>query len=175
MSGSAGPGGETFSSAPVVADQPQAPWTQSWERVPGLQTGAPAEVIAGEGPGGSREETPGNLTSRLSGLRNLLFVLGMKDGQKGNEQSERHPGPGSDFDPRSERTISQGPASAGGAQGASPRLVTAPPEFLPPKPTVIDFDKLADHKGESPSRKDRRAAADGVEILPSKRGQYKKV
>jgi hypothetical protein len=53
--------------------------------------------------------------------------------------------------------------------------VTAPPEFLPPKPVVIEFDKAEARLGESSMRQDRRPAADRVEILPSKRGQYKKL
>jgi hypothetical protein len=53
--------------------------------------------------------------------------------------------------------------------------VTAAPEVLPPRPIVIDVAKLDETKGESSTRQDRRASFDGIEILPSKRGQYKKV
>jgi hypothetical protein len=61
------------------------------------------------------------------------------------------------------------------AGGASPRLVTASPEVLPPRPIVIDVDKLDKTKGQPASRQDRRASFDGIEILPSKHGQYKKL
>jgi len=129
------------------------------------------------------QEPQENLTSRLSGLRSLLFVLGVKEGHRGEEPAERttaerhgpeRPGPER---PNVERTISQtlaGP-TASNAQGASPRLVTAPPEVLPPRPVVIDFVKVDEPKGESSTRQDRRASFDGIEILPSKRGQYKKI
>jgi hypothetical protein len=106
----------------------------------------------------------------LSGLRNLLFVLGVKDSQ-GEEEADEPQGDGrSSLDFRSERTVAE--RSVG---GASPRLVTAPPEFLPPRPQVIEFDKGEARSGESSTRQDRRPSADRVEILPSKRGQYKKL
>jgi hypothetical protein len=59
--------------------------------------------------------------------------------------------------------------------GASPRLITAPPEFLPPRPIVIHVDREGAAAGESSTRQDRRAAYDNIQILPSKRGQYKKI
>jgi hypothetical protein len=40
---------------------------------------------------------------------------------------------------------------------------------------VIEFEKLDEPKGESATRQDRRASFDGIETLPSKRGQYKKI
>jgi hypothetical protein len=68
-----------------------------------------------------------------------------------------------------------GADAAGPMHGASPRVVTAQPEFLPPKSVVIEIDKTDAHVGESSTRQDRRAAFDRVDILPSKRGQYKKI
>jgi hypothetical protein len=59
-----------------------------------------------------------------------------------------------------------------GAVNASPRLVTATPEFLPPRPAVEEAEN------SQPSRfKNRRERADDfddVQILPSWRGQYRK-
>jgi hypothetical protein len=60
------------------------------------------------------------------------------------------------------------------AAAASPRLVTAPPEFLPPKTVADADDDEQGRKGSSIGRRDRRDAYDDVEILPSWRGQYKK-
>jgi hypothetical protein len=59
-------------------------------------------------------------------------------------------------------------------RGASPRLVTTAPEFLPPKPVVLEFDKTDPRTGEPWARQDRRDSQDRVDILPSKRGQYRK-
>jgi hypothetical protein len=59
----------------------------------------------------------------------------------------------------------------------SSTLVTAPPEFLPPKPMVETTDADRDNTwtgGTSAARRDRRDAYDDVDILPSWRGQYKK-
>jgi capsular polysaccharide biosynthesis protein len=173
-------------AAPVAAAQP-------WEQAP-----SPVPAAAPAVQAGTMEEPQENLTSRLSGLRSLLFVLGVKESRKGEEQAERsiperagserpslerlvpeRPSPErpSPERPNFQRSISQAPASlsASSAQGASPRLVTATPEVLPPKPVVIDVNKLDESKGESSTRQDRRASFDGIEILPSKRGQYKKI
>jgi hypothetical protein len=131
-------------------------------------------------PESEAEEAPANLTSRLSGLRNLLFVMGLKDARVSDGQPERPAGPDSQFDPRTERTTfdrtsAQEEAAASDMGGAAPRLVTAPPEFLPPKRIVGNGDREGAPVGESSTRKDRRAAFDGVQILPSRRGQYKKI
>jgi polysaccharide biosynthesis transport protein len=126
------------------------------------------------------EDAAATRTSRLSGLRNLLFVLGVKNGQHAEDSGE-HAGHGWDGDLRTKpQTFERAAAEAReyterNIGGASPRMVTAPPEFLPPKPIVIDFDKADARVSESSTRQDRRVSADGVEILPSKRGQYKKL
>jgi hypothetical protein len=159
-------------SANPATQQFQPSVEKSWEHVP------PAQETPGVGAEAApaAEEATANRTSRLSGLRNLLFVLGVKDSHSGEDGDEHYAGGRSSLDSRNERTIAGsfagGSASVG---GASPRLVTAPPEFLPPKPVVIEFDKAEARVGESSTRQDRRPAADRVEILPSKRGQYKKI
>jgi uncharacterized protein involved in exopolysaccharide biosynthesis len=160
---------EAVPDAPIAKHaepQPSSTADPALERVPPAQESANVEAT----PGPAAEQASADRTSRLSGLRNLLFVLGVKDLQSGEESSEPHSGRRSDFDLRNERTVAD--SSVG---GASPRLVTAPPEFLPPKPVVIEFDKAEARLGESSMRQDRRPAADRVEILPSKRGQYKKL
>ena len=155
---------------------------QPGERAPGpLETTTGKTATTAEAQNSSLEEAPGNRTSRLSGLRNLLFVLGVKNAQDGEEPSEAHSAGGSKLESRTDResiertALEEQQQAAWTMGGASPRLVTAPPEFLPPKPAVIEFNRGDAHAGESSTRQDRRAAADGVEILPSKRGQYKRI
>jgi len=119
-------------------------------------------------------EEPANLSSRLSGLRNLLFVLGVKQEAQAKEPAaetaEKASAPAPAFDQRSGWANAAGPVDS-----ASPRVVSAQPEFLPPKPLVIEIDRTDAHVGESSTRQDRRAAFDRVDILPSRRGQYKKI
>jgi hypothetical protein len=155
---------------------------QSWESAPFLPEMSPAETepTSDETRSAALQGTQENRSSRLGSLRNLLFVLGVNQGPGGEELVENHPALGPDSDLRTERltfdrTIQQVPMDPANMRGASPRLVTAPPEFLPPKPMVIEFDKRDSRAGESSTRQDRRAAADGIDILPSKRGQYKKI
>jgi uncharacterized protein involved in exopolysaccharide biosynthesis len=174
--------------APNVNPEPQQPRAgaeQSLERAPGLHEKQRSEAAPGPGPEetpkSGLEEAPADRNSRLSGLRNLLFVLRVKNARGGEEAAQQHSGGGSSLDSRSERqsferTIPEAQESkAASLGGASPKLVTAPPEFLPPQPVVSESDKGDARVGESSTRQDRRAAADGVEILPSKRGQYKKL
>jgi capsular polysaccharide biosynthesis protein len=167
------------SSSTAVSDRTVA---SEHERAPGAYGAPRTEAPNREMQQSEAEEAPVNLTSRLSGLRNLLFVLGVKDAHAPEEQPERQPSTGSNFDLRNERTAADRviPQDAANATpinvgGASPRLVTAPPEFLPPKSIVINVDREEAHAGESSTRQDRRAAYDGLEILPSRRGQYKKI
>ncbi|MGO9335890.1 MAG: hypothetical protein ACLPY1_00115 [Terracidiphilus sp.] len=163
---------EALPVEPVASPAQQQSWASpepSWERT--IPAQEKPRVQAEAVP--AAEETAANRNSRLSGLRNLLFVLGVKDAHSGEDASEDHTGGRSNLDPGSERTSVEN--SAGGAASASPRRVTAPPEFLPPKPVVIEFDEAEARVGESSTRLDRRPAADRIEILPSKRGQYKKI
>jgi hypothetical protein len=156
---------------------------QSWQGAPFLPETPTAEAgtAPGEAESSALQGTQNNRNSRLSSLRNLLYVLGVNNMHSGDELAEQHAAAGTNSDLRTERptfdrSIQQTAVeAAANMRGASPRLVTAPPEFLPPKPLVIEFDKGDARTGESSSRQDRRAAADGLEILPSKRGQYKKI
>jgi uncharacterized protein involved in exopolysaccharide biosynthesis len=136
-------------------------------------------------PGGESvawaDEASANMNSRLSGLRSLLFVLGVKNTNGGQQQGEQRAGGGTDTDIRGDRQsyersgLEPRENAERSVGGASPRPITALPEVLPPKPLVIDFDSGDGPVGEYPTRQDRRATADGVDILPSKRGQYKKI
>ena len=121
------------------------------------------------------EPQPAHLISRLSGLRNLLFVLGVKESRGSEESNGLHPVAAANFDYRVERTIPPTPAGEPAEmRGASPRLVTAMPEFLPPKPVVIELDKSDPRGSESWARQDRRDPQDRGGTLPSRSGQYRK-
>ncbi len=167
---------------PLVQPPAPAVTRQTWERAQIPSPESTAEAVPAP-PVTTLDEPQENLTSRLSGLRSLLFVLGVKESHNGEGQPERAAPDRAVTDrqgserPNSPRAIAQtldGP-TASSAQGASPRLVTARPEVLPPRPVVIEVNKLDQTKGESFSRQDRRASFDGIEILPSTPGQYKKV
>jgi hypothetical protein len=108
--------------------------------------------------------------------------LGLKNRRSGKDSTEQQAseGPKSDVKDtfRTEQSIAteqsvaeDSPRTAG---EASPQLVAAPPEVLPPGPVVIEFDHADERKGES-SGPDRHPSDDHIATLPSKRGQYKKV
>lgn len=178
--------------AKVSTSRPQQDPAEQWSSAPkATPQAATAEVTAPSIPdapvaaqvsgpeskpeAAASEDKSAHLTSRLSGLRNLLFVLGVKDSQSPEEAAKPHTTSGASFDYRVERTIPHTPADEPAEmRGASPRLVTATPEFLPPRPVVLEFEKSEPRSGESGSRLDRRDTKERVEILPSRRGQYRK-
>jgi uncharacterized protein involved in exopolysaccharide biosynthesis/Mrp family chromosome partitioning ATPase len=149
--------------APVVSDEPR------------LKQGA----AAGRAENTAAEDTPSHISSRFDGLRNLVTVLGLESARttavpsepvarlaaKSDQMAERKP-----LMRASTTDLKPGPASTA---SASPRLVTAQPEFLPPKP-VVPTEGDSSGEGGSSSRRDRWAGEDDVGILPSRRGQYKK-
>jgi hypothetical protein len=123
----------------------------------------------------------------MTGLKNLIFTLGQKNLHQVRETAERPveqpierpvAAPPPPFEPIRQRPVYPR-ASAPipprkEPEIPSPTLVTAPPEFLPPKPTVERTEKEHGPSSHSTSRRDRRETYDDVEILPSWRGQYKR-
>jgi hypothetical protein len=118
--------------------------------------------------------------TRLSGLRNLLFSLGLKNLNRQGEPEGQEP-----EEPLSQEEVAARQAYARSYQpvqhppvreyaGASPARVTAAPEFLPPQPEAEEPQQEHSWSNPSTSRRDRRDAYDEVQILPSWRGQYKK-
>ena len=163
---------------PAKMRKPEEPFAK-----PGIGITAESRTSAIAGTQRSDSDSaPADRTSRLSGLRNLLFVLGLKNRRSGKDSTEQQAseGPKSDVKDtfRTEQSIAteqsvaeDSPRTAG---EASPQLVAAPPEVLPPGPVVIEFDHADERKGES-SGPDRHPSDDHIATLPSKRGQYKKV
>jgi hypothetical protein len=154
----------------------------SWETASGGNDASSTGDIGQDTERLEPEENPTNLASRLSGLRNLFFVLGVKGPYGSEDAAEQEADSVSSIGPRIERseadrTQAQDAEDAARVSvgGASPRLITAPPEFLPPRPIVINVDREGGRAGESSTRQDRRAPYDNIQILPSKRGQYKKI
>jgi hypothetical protein len=121
-----------------------------------------------EAPKADFGDANGNLDPRLSALKNLLFVLDGKDGQSGEQSGEHHNGGGASLDSRSEWTIPEDGVSR--TSGASPGMVTAPAEFISPKPLAAEFEAGDGPVGESSTRQGRRTAADSVQNLPSMLG-----
>ena len=166
--------------------QPWAAPAHSWKPIVNISSLHIAGPGVEEEQATEQDQLGTNLSSRLSGLRSLLYVLGVKSPEEASEPAERLGNNGSNFDMRTERQAYDSiydsaskqdreaipPASIG---GASPRLVTAPPEFLPPKTVSISTGRDDAAGGEALGRLDRRASYDGVDILPSRKGQYKKV
>jgi hypothetical protein len=136
-----------------------------------------------------REEKPLASGSRLSGLRGLLFSLGLKNLNKTAEAappeeeaplpmarepertaSTRATAPFSEPVPVAAASVETRPADLPQKQVA---VVTAQPEFLPPKEfiPVKDGDQAAE--STSAARNDRRETYDELRVLPSRRGQYR--
>jgi succinoglycan biosynthesis transport protein ExoP len=173
-------------SAPVQPPPVRSAPSQDRERAVGLFYKSidpePAEV---ESLQPEPADVPDNTAMRMSGLRNLLLSLGTKNlnmPAEGRERSAEIPpyqeqmqrlAYGQSYPEQTHSPFMQN-SGRRDAAAASPRLVTAPPEFLPPKTVADADDDEQGRKGSSIGRRDRRDAYDDVEILPSWRGQYKK-
>lgn len=171
-----------------VSSSRQAQQPENWHTAPSAQQDSTAPSSAGQTaasdhapapiPTTAALESSADRTSRLSGLRNLLFVLGVKDpnhGPQPDQGREDNSGFDDNASLRPERAATASTKDApGDPWNASPRRVTAAPEVLPPKPVVLQFDRDNSYTGDSPTRLDRRDSSDRVDILPSKRGQYRK-
>jgi len=159
--------------------EPAAPsQAQPWERAPRQREEVqPESDFAGSGIY-QQADPQYNAATRMTGLRNLIQTLGMKtpppEAFEQAAQASRPPEPVQPRPvyPRTPPPMPQPPAW-NNVTGASPTLVTAPPEFLPPRPMVEKEEKERSSSNNS-TRRDRRDTYDDVEILPSWRGQYKR-
>jgi uncharacterized protein involved in exopolysaccharide biosynthesis len=172
--------------APVEPPPVRSAPSQDWERAVRLfYKGIDPEPVVGESLQPEPADIPDNTATRMSGLRNLLLSLGTKNlnmPAEGRERSAEIPpyqeqmqrlAYGQSYPEQTHSPFMQN-SGRRDAAAASPRLVTAPPEFLPPKTVADADDDEQGRKGPSIGRRDRRDAYDDVEILPSWRGQYKK-
>jgi succinoglycan biosynthesis transport protein ExoP len=168
---------------------PQPPAAQSWERAVGRfykDTDVAQSVM--EAPQPEPAETPDNAATRMTGLRNLIISLGMKnlnnpaDDEEQIAQETPFTGPMRDRDRQAYEPVypeqDYAPLTQNFARrepvAATSTLFTAPPEILPPKTTSGSADSDQSRKGSTSDRRDRRDSYDDVEILPSWHGQYKK-
>ena len=152
---------------------------------------AAAESALDEARHSDREEKSYESASRLNGLRSLIFSIGLKNLAKGGEltplrdespsipanESESEPGhtvAARAFTQIAEPVPVAPPPAEIKAVSSPAREVTALPEFLPPKEFTPMREGESTRETRSPSRSDRGDAFDELQILPSRRGQYKR-
>ena len=169
------------SPAPPAAPPAKVSKPAVWEPAPAFASAIDTRAVPEKAQEADLARTSSHVGSRFDGLRNLVTVLGLREMRKTEVPHEPAPKPA----PRADRVEKLSvferafvpapePVSASVAS-ASPRLVTAHPEFLPPQPIV--YTPAADRRAESRASDgpDRRSGDDDeVRILPSKRGQYKR-
>jgi hypothetical protein len=132
------------------------------------------------------ESNPYETTSRLNGLRGMLFSLGLKNLSKARESGKVDEESLLPLDEEREHTVlaqkftpfaEPVPVVASSAKSSAPtapaRPVVAEPEFLPPKEFIPIKDREEARENGSKTRMDSESA-DDVRILPSRRGQYKR-
>jgi hypothetical protein len=122
------------------------------------------------------DEDSGHPPSRLSGLRNMLVSLGRRSLIQDEEGADEL-----DPEPRFERATVRPayheppPSEAEAAASApAPVRVTAPPEFLPPKPAAEAEKEKEPLRPTPPVPRREKETPDEIQTLPSWRGQYRK-
>jgi hypothetical protein len=177
-------------SGPTQLDLPQPHSAQSWERAVGRFYKDTDPEPAAKGPSHFEPaENLDNAAMRMSGLRNLILSLAMKN-LNGTAENGEQAANATSFETTvqdrssceltySEQSYTPFVQNSGRREvTATPsRPVTAPPEFLPPKTVFCSADNEQDRKNAGNAgngHRDRRDAYDDVEILPSWRGQYRK-
>jgi hypothetical protein len=175
------PAGSTPQTPVAPPSYPETLPAQSWERLPTRSDSFQLETAAEPECKPEAEETPFNAATRMSGLRNLIFSLGLKNMHQEEDERELAAEPPPPVEPVRQRQVHTQPYAPmpqvpprRESESASPTLVTAPPEFLPPKPLEETAENEHRVNGKSTSRRDRRDTYDDVQILPSWRGQYKR-
>lgn len=159
----------------ALPDAPPAvtPSAEAWMTPPAPQPGTeeptPHDVA-------SEDEDFGHPPSRLSGLRNLLVSLGRRsliEDESAADEADTEPR----FERASARPAYHEPPTAETesiASAPAPVRVTAPPEFLPPKPAAEAEKEKEPLRPTPPVPRRERESPDEVQTLPSWRGQYRK-
>jgi hypothetical protein len=123
------------------------------------------------GPEVDAEDLPYSAASRLGGLRNLLVSLGLKNLHR--EAEFRRAGIESDSERNPERAVYAEPANA--PEGAlEPERVAARPEIIPPRIGPEPAERKDPIRPVKSPRVKGWDSPDDVEILPSRRGQYRR-
>jgi Mrp family chromosome partitioning ATPase len=175
------------SSAWSWDDSPSLPGEFGHRAVPDAAAEIAEEVAPEEAPQLEIEKSPYETHSRLNSLRGVLFSLGLKNlsksrgvAQAGEESSPslenepKHTVLARRFTPFAESApVEPAPAQAE-APSAPASPVIAEPEFLPPREFVPIKDREPSRETGSGVRYDLLDEDDDIQILPSRRGQYKK-
>jgi capsular polysaccharide biosynthesis protein len=179
-------------AAQKPAQDPAQVRSQAWENAarpvvrPEFARPVEDEIRASRAPG--REPAISTQASQLASLRDARFTEAMKnlsrpaiEKPQSHMEVEKAPSAHARFDeapipgkrPESSASRTGTPQPEGARAAALPAVVTAQPEFLPPKPAV-ELDAKGANKGNNSIRRDRTDSMDDIEVLPSWRGQYKK-
>jgi uncharacterized protein involved in exopolysaccharide biosynthesis/Mrp family chromosome partitioning ATPase len=176
-----------MTKAPAHTDsaitQPRAPRAGTWHSVPAHEGQKPAAAEVRE-----EAKAADEMPTRLSGLRGILFSLGVKElspkkdaGRDGNGNGNGAPADAAPVDPEQtmvaevlvpqpEHEPVEPKAEETVARKGAPRWVTAEPEFLPPP--VEETNKGKESRWNRGNHD--TGARDDIQILPSRRGQYKR-
>jgi hypothetical protein len=160
-------------TASAEAAAPAAPRPELWMTPPAPQPGT-QEPGPHDAP--SEDEDFGHPPSRLSGLRNMLVSLGRRsliEDEYGADEADTEPR----FERATARPAYHEPPTAkteSDASAPAPVRVTAPPEFLPPKPAAEAEKEKEPLRPTPPVPRRERENPDEIQTLPSWRGQYRK-
>jgi hypothetical protein len=155
--------------------------------VPDAAAEVAEEVAPEEAPQLEIEKSPYETQSRLNSLRGVLFSLGLKNLSKsrGAAPAGEEPSPSLENEPdhtvlarRFTPFAESAPVEPTPAQAEAPSAPASPviaePEFLPPREFVPIKDREPSRETGSGVRYDLLDEDDDIQILPSRRGQYKK-
>ena len=180
---------ETPTHAETALIQPRAARMGTWHSGAANDEQTPAAPEAPE-----KQRADYEAPTRLSGLRGLVFPLGIKDsGSKKDAERDAnasgkvdHIGYAPQADataadpeqtivieavtPRTEHQPVHAKSEGTVARGGAPRWVTAEPEFLPPREESADKGKDSRLKKTSHGEDD----FSDIQILPARRGQYRR-
>jgi uncharacterized protein involved in exopolysaccharide biosynthesis len=166
-------------------EQLPTPHTGAWHSVAAHDRQNPAVAEARE-----EEKAPDEMPTRLSGLRGVLFSLGVKDLSPKKSAEPHGNGNGAPAnappshpeqtmvaeasvpqpEPETAEAEVESKAEEPASRRAAPRWVTAEPEFLPPP--IEETDKGKESRWDL--GKYDTGVRDDIQILPSRRGQYKR-